>query len=243
MTPQAPNRLIVIDLLRTFALLGMISFHFTYDLEMFGWLYPGTASSGWFWYHARLTAGAFIFLAGVSLYLAHSAGIRWQAFARRQAKIIAAAVLISVATYFAMPEAWIFYGILHSIAVSSMVGLAFLRLPMLLNAALTAAVFALPYFYANAMLDGPFVWLGLSGRVPITADYQPFFPWFAPMLAGIACGQAIRRFGLPQLLHPQGTPLLRALAWPSKHSLKIYLIHQPVLIALIYAFTWTYWRI
>lgn len=237
------QRLIVIDLLRSLALLGMITFHFTYDLEMFGWLPLGTASSGWFYYHARLTAGGFIFLAGLSLYLAHSDAIRWDSFIRRQAKIIAAAALISVATYFAMPEAWIFYGILHSIALSSCVGIMLLRLPMMVNLVLAIGVFALPYFYANPVLDGPMVWLGLSGRVPVTVDYQPFFPWFAPMVAGIACGQAIKRFGLPQILMPHPSPLLKRLAWPSRHSLKIYLIHQPVLIAVIFAFTWLYWRI
>ena len=236
------NRLLLIDLLRSLALLGMISYHLTYDLEMFGWLRPGTATSGWFWLHARLTAGGFIFLAGVSLCLANRDRIDWPKVWRREAKIAAAAALVSLATYFAMPQAMIFYGILHSIALSSLVGLAFLRLNFLVNLLIAAAVFALPYYYSNAALDGPLVWLGLSGRVPLTMDYQPFFPWFAPMLAGLATGQMIAKFGLPKALDLKPSPLRAALAWPSRHSLKIYLLHQPVLIALVYAGSWLYWH-
>jgi hypothetical protein len=115
-----------VDIARTAALAGMVVFHFVYDLDLFGWVPRGTATQGWFWYHARLVAGSFIFLAGLSLWLAHGRGIRWSAFARRAAILALAAAAVTVATHFALPGLTIFYGILHSILVSSVVGLLFL---------------------------------------------------------------------------------------------------------------------
>ncbi len=231
MTDPAPfRRLIGLDLARTAALAAMVAYHFTYDLDIFGLIPRGTATSGWFWWHARLTAGSFIFLAGVSLWLAHGQGIRWPAFWRRFGKIAAAALLVTVVTYFVLPGLTIFYGILQSIAVSSLVGLAVLRLPALVTLALAAGVAALPQVFLHPAFDGLMVWTGLGPTRPVTADFLPFFPWAAPLLAGVAAGRLASRFALwPRLDLPDG-PLLRALAWPGRHTLAIYLIHQPVLI-------------
>lgn len=57
----------MLDVLRSFALLGMIVFHFTRDLEMFGYLAQGTTLSGGWALFARSIAGSFLLLAGVSL--------------------------------------------------------------------------------------------------------------------------------------------------------------------------------
>jgi uncharacterized membrane protein len=232
------QRHLIVDLARTSALAGMVAYHFTYDLDLFGWVPRGTAFGGWFWYHARIVAGSFIFLAGLSLWLAHGQGLRWPGYLRRLAKIAAAAALVTVATHFALPGLTIWYGILHSIAVSSVVGLLFLRLPAALTLATAAAVVALPHAVTLPATEGWPVWAGLSATRPATADFEPFFPWFAPFLAGIATGRLLDRFALwPHLAVPE-TPLTRRLAWPGRHSLAIYLIHQPVLIALVMAATW-----
>ena len=242
---QTP-RLIGLDLARSAALLGMVAYHFTYDLDLFGFIPRGTAVSGPFWWHARIVAGSFIFLAGMSLWLAHGGGIRWTAFWRRFGKIAVAAALVTVVTHFALPGLTVFYGILHSIAVSSLLGLLVLRWPALLVLMLAAALFALPQDlgfapftgFQNPWFNGPMVWTGLGTVRPITADFLPLFPWLAPMLAGIAAGKMLTQFQLWPLLSLPDTPLLRALAWPGKHSLAIYLVHQPVLIGLFNAWIW-----
>lgn len=236
-TPRRP-RIILIDLARAAALLGMGVFHFGYDLEIFGWLAPGTMVSGFFWWLARIVAGSFIFIAGVSLWLAHGRRFRPRAFWRRLIRVAAAALLITGATAIAVPEITIFYGILHSIAVSSLVAILFLRAPLWLMIAVAGVVFALPWFWAHPALDGGLIWLGLSGRVPITADFEPFFPWFAPCLAGLILARVMTRFDLWHRVTIEETPLLRRLAWPGRHSLAIYLLHQPVLISLVYAASW-----
>ncbi len=232
------ERLVGLDLVRTAALVSMVAYHFTYDLDLFGLIPRYTSVTGFFWWHARATAGSFIFLAGLSLWLAHGGGIRWPAFWRRLARIAAAAALVTVATRIAMPQMTIFYGILHSIAVSSLVALAVLRLPALVTLALAAAAFALPLVLQAEAFNGWMIWTGLGTAKPITADFLPFFPWIAPMLAGVAAGRLMTRFGLWSWLAAPATPLTRALAWPGKHTLAIYLIHQPLLIG---AFNLWYW--
>lgn len=237
------GRLVAIDLARSAALLGMAAYHFSYDLEIFGWLPPGTVVSGGFWWLARLVAGAFIFIAGMGLWLSHGEGIRWGAFWRRLLRIGAAAALVTAASRAALPEVVIFYGILHSIAVSSLAGLLFLRLPAGLVLVAAAAAFALPRLVAIPALGGWLVWTGLSGTIPATADFEPFFPWFGPFLLGLAAGKLVTHLDAWDLLaRPRGA-VARWLAAPGRHSLAVYLIHQPVLIALVFAFTWIWWRV
>jgi uncharacterized membrane protein len=108
----------------------MAVFHFVYDLELFGWLAPGTSVTGGWRVLALLTAGSFLFLAGVSLWLGHGAGIRWRGFWRRFVKVAGAAAVISLATWVAMGDVFIFFGILHAITAASLLGLLFLRVPV-----------------------------------------------------------------------------------------------------------------
>lgn len=237
-TVDGKKRYIGVDLARTAALVAMVAYHFTYDLDLFGFVPRGTSTSGWFWWHARLTAGSFIFLAGLSLWLAHGQGIRWAAFLRRLGIILAAALAVTVVTHFALPGLTVFYGILHSIALSSVLALAVLRLPVLITLSIAAAVFWLPYIWTSPAFNGALVWTGLGTIRPITADFLPLFPWLAPMLAGVATGRALQHFARWRWLDWPQTPLLRRLAWPGQHSLGVYLIHQPILIGLVAGTAW-----
>src|SRR5690606_25902897 len=121
----------------------MASYHFTWDLEFFGYLEPGTATQGWWRFYARAIASSFLFLAGVSLVLAHYPSIRWQAFWKRFAIVAGAAAAISIATLIAIPGEWIHFGILHGIAAGSLVGIAFLRLPPAITAATAVLIVTL----------------------------------------------------------------------------------------------------
>jgi uncharacterized membrane protein len=68
-------------------------------------------------------------------------------------------------------------------------------------------------------------------------DFEPLFPWLAPFLAGMALTKAAKRSALwPVLSRPSG-PRLYRLTWPGRHSLVVYLLHQPILIALVWTMT------
>ncbi|MFN4130732.1 MAG: DUF1624 domain-containing protein, partial [Paracoccaceae bacterium] len=121
------HRIHAIDLARTLALLAMAGYHFTFDLMLFGHLPPGFVFQGPGPLIARAIASSFLFLAGMSLWLAHGQRIRWPSFWRRFAMVAAAAALVTLATYYGMGVQFIRWGILHAIAAGSLVGLAFLR--------------------------------------------------------------------------------------------------------------------
>ncbi len=232
----AAPRIAEIDAARTLALAGMVVFHFARDLEIFGHLPPGTTLNGGWPLFARLVAGSFLLLAGVSLVLGHADGIRWRPFLRRLAAVGGAALAITAATYAAMPDAFIFYGILHSIAVASVAGLLFLRLPVPILVATAAVVALLPGFYRSAVFDAPWlVWTGLAERVPRSLDFEPFFPWFAPFLAGMALARLAATAGLWDRLRarPRIAPG-HWIAWPGRHSLILYLLHQPILLGVLW---------
>lgn len=238
-SPAAPKppRIEAIDIARGAALIAMAIYHFTWDLEFFGYVEPGmTAHGGWRLF-ARCIASSFLFLVGVSLFLAHAKGIRWRGFLIRLAMVAGAALAISVATYIAVPGAFIFFGILHEIALASLLGLAFLRLPALVTLVAAAAVMATPFYARAEMFDHPWLWwLGLSPMDPRSNDYVPVFPWFGAVLVGIGVAKLAAHFGLLERLARLKLPRLGLLQFAGRHSLAFYLIHQPVLIGCVWLF-------
>ena len=204
-------RIAMLDLARTVAIVGMVAFHFTLDLEMFGHVAPGTTQQPFFYYMARMVAGSFLFLAGVSLWLAHGQGIRWPAFWRRFAMVWAAAVVISIASFY-LPTGKILFGILHSIAFGSLIGLGFLRLPAVVTLVVAAVIFMLPLYARSAVFDPVWlVWAGLGEQRPFMADYVPLLPWLAPLLAGIAGARMMAAAGLWARLRAWPRQMPRAL--------------------------------
>ena len=213
----------------------MVCFHIVFDLQMFGHLPFGTTLHPVFYWHARLVAGSFLFLAGVSLWLAHGQGIRWPAFWRRWIKLVAAAALVTVATYVALPEYFVYFGILQCIAASSLIGLFALRLPAAAVAALGAVIMVASYILPDPAFNAPLLrFIGLATEPAMTVDFEPLFPWVGPFLLGLASAKWASARGLLHRLTLPDTPVLRRLALPGQHSLMVYLVHQPILIALIW---------
>ncbi|MEX3009144.1 DUF1624 domain-containing protein [Hoeflea sp. TYP-13] len=234
----AKQRVVLVDVARGLALLAMAIYHFAWDLEFFGYAPSGMTAFGGWKFFARSIAGSFLFLVGVSLVLGHGRAIRWRPFAIRLAMIVAAAAAITALTFYAMPDRYIFFGILHCIAVSSVLGLVFLRLPVVLTA-LTAAVilFAGPYIASPFFNQGALLWLGLSTQQILSNDFVPIFPWFGAVLLGIGAAKAGQQMGLFAWLasiYRGENRAGRPLAFAGRHSLAFYLLHQPVLISLVY---------
>jgi uncharacterized membrane protein len=235
----AAPRIPAIDVARGGALVGMALYHLSWDCAYFH-LAPAdfpTIPPMRLFSHA--VAGAFLALAGASLALAHRGGVRWRAFWRRLAIVGGAAGLVTAATYLIAPEETIAFGILHCIAAASLLAAPLLRLPAWIALALGALLAAVPAFIADPALNEPaLVWLGLGTIPPNTLDWRPLMPW-----AGVALvAMALTRFNLERLA---ASPLAqwrpaagaRALAWAGRHSLAIYLIHQPVLFAILFGVT------
>lgn len=231
----AEARLPVLDIARTLAIVAMVIFHFARDLEMFHLAPPGmTLEGGWVLF-SRLIAGSFLFLSGVSLVLAHGEGIRWPAFRRRALMIGGAALLVSLATLIAVPRDFIYFGILHGILAASLLGIWLVPRPAIYAAAAALLVVLLWAAFGKSLaLPEIFSFTGLLAAPRPTLDFIPLLPWLAPAFAGIATAKWLRIASWPRT---EPGKAARLIAWPGRHSLAIYLLHQPVLVALLWAIT------
>jgi uncharacterized membrane protein len=183
-------------------------------------------------------ASAFLALVGVSLALAHPQGLRWRAFARRLATIAGAALLVTVATFFADRDEPIYFGILHCIALSSLVAAPFVGAPAWAALAAGALALGAPLIVASDSFNSPaLVWLGLGTAAPMTLDWRPLLPWAGVVLLGLALARAclLRLARWPWTRWRPAAIPGRALAFAGRHSLAIYLVHQPILLAALFA--------
>lgn len=232
-----PPRLPLVDVARGVAIAAMVAFHFAFDLSQAGLIATDVANHPGWRLFAGAIGGSFLTLVGVSLVLAARDGLDRAAFLRRLAMVAGGAALVSAATLVVMPQAWIFFGILHLIAVASVLGLLVLHWPAGLLAVAAAAAFALPWLVAHPALDRPWLlFTGLSRAGVTTADFYPVLPWFGFVLVGMAVARFAVGRGLDRRLAglPARGRLARALGGAGRHSLLIYLVHQPVLIACVW---------
>lgn len=245
-----------IDTLRGMAIVWMTVFHFCFDLNQSGQL--GIAI-GWpqqnfygdpFWTVQRtLIVSLFLFCAGISQAIAAEQGQSWERFFRRWIQIVGCALLVSIGSYLLYPRSFIYFGVLHGIAVMLLVvqftagsgrwlwamgasALAiYFTVPQALNTLSMAELFNQPQLN----------WLGLITRKPITEDYVPLLPWLGVVWWGVATGQWLlaRQPGWLAV----GTPrALRPLNWLGRWSLSWYMLHQPVMIGTLTAVAWIFWR-
>lgn len=224
----ARARVLWIDAARGVAIVAMVAYHGAFDLVFLGFAdWPVTSSFGWRAFAAGI-ASTFLFLAGVSLAVAHGDGVRWRPFLRRLLVIGLAAAAVSAATAVAMP-APIWFGILHAIATFSVLALPFVFVPAGVTLAVAAGVFALPFLWRDPLFEAAWAYpLGLAPVPPYTFDYEPVFPWLAVTLAGVAIARMVRPRG-----GGQAGRLWDGVASLGRHSLVIYLVHQPVLMGIL----------
>jgi len=227
-------RLQLIDMARGAAVLAMVVYHFAWDLRYFGFTAAEVDSAlGWRLF-AHAIAGTFLFIVGVSLVLATRNGIVWRRYLRRLAVVAASAAAITIVTWFAFPDTFIFFGILHEIAVASVLGVAFVRAPAAVTIAAAIFSFAAPSFLASPLFDHPaLIWIGLSTTLPRSNDFVPVFPWFGVVLAGIAAAQLWPRLGLDRWADWNAVQVPPSLLFVGRHTLLIYLLHQPILFGLV----------
>jgi uncharacterized membrane protein len=148
------------------------------------------------------------------------------------------AVLVSAGSALMFPHSWISFGVLHGVAVM----LIICRLSAPFRGwlwPLGALALALPHLVQHPFFDTLATnWVGLVTRKPITEDYVPVLPWLGVMLWGLAAGQWLLAHRRGLLAGPVARPW-RPLATLGRWSLSFYMLHQPVLICLVWA--WKTW--
>jgi uncharacterized membrane protein len=211
----------------------MIIYHFAWDLSFFKIIETDVASHPLWSRFAIMIAGSFLILSGISLELGSRNGLDWDKFRKRLMILTGAAGIVSLGTFAATPASFVYFGILHCIALSSLIALPFLRAPVVLTIVTAILIFALPAIFTHETFSHPaLLWTGLGTRIKEASDYVPIFPWFSAMLAGIAIAKLMPIESLKA--DTWNAPIL---VKAGKKSLAIYLLHQPLLMALVWAAT------
>jgi uncharacterized membrane protein len=227
------TRIAGVDALRGVALGAMIAYHFCFDLRYFGLIHADFEHDS-FWLGARtLILSSFLLIAGVSLTLADRTGRKSTKFWRHVAIIALCALAVSAASYALFPRSYIWFGVLHAIALSLVLARPLVPFP---RAALAIGILVI---VAGLGLSHPafdnrtFGWLGFMTAKPTTEDYVPLFPWAGVLLCGVALGHMQER------IRAATAALAAAPAWflwAGRHTLAIYLLHQPLLLGALWLF-------
>jgi len=231
----AHARLPGLDALRGLALLAMIAYHFCFDLRWFGLArFDFEHDVRWLATRSIILAG-FLLIAGASLVLAAQRPDPQRRLAVHVARIAGAALLVSAASYVASSSRYIWFGVLHAIAIALVLAWPIVKHPRT-AAVLGAAVIAAGLLLAHPAFDNRALgWIGFMTYKPPTEDYVPLFPWAGVLFLGIPAGHALLRTQ-GRLLAPLAR-LPRAIALLGRHSLLVYLVHQPLLLGLLWLVT------
>jgi len=234
---KSGSRFWEVDAARGVATLMMVVYHFTYDLYAFGG-YDVDAVSGFWARFADATASLFLLLVGVSLAITAARGDGrggFRPYLLRGLKIFGYGMLLT-AVFLVFGMGIVAFGILHLIGVSIILAYPFLNLRFT-NLFLGVTVFAIGlYVQAGDPTGSP--WLLPFGVVPegwIMPDYRPLLPWFGVVLIGLFLGNVVYGKGRPTALPVRSPAVARPLLPLGRNSLPIYLVHQPLLVALLAA--------
>lgn len=234
MISLATKRILEIDFFRTLALFLMILYHFIYDLDEWTSIPIDVDSVIWFSI-GKLAALLFIFLSGISSGLSKHPvqnGIR----------LLFWGLVISLVTRIVMPGQYVRFGILHFLGTMMLIYPLLRKRSNTFLFILTISSVGLGFFFSTQILTNagllPF---GLTYSGFTTIDYYPLFPYSAATFLGILFYR-FRYIVNDSILYSQKINFLNDFPNASifeklsRHSLMIYLIHQPVLLLFILGF-------
>ena len=231
------KRIWELDVLRGFAILMVILIHLTYDLvELYGVWNP---KNPWLFELGRDWGGVvFLVLSGICVTLGSRP-------VRRGLTVFGCGMLITVVTLgmylldFTGKGIIIYFGVLHCLGVCMMLSPLLKKMPAWLLGILGVIMVAVGlYLVRNVSVSFP--WLipfGVVSHTFISSDYFPLLPNLGYFLLGITLGKTI--YQKKQSLLPKvntANPIIRFLSFCGQKSLIIYLLHQPVLAALLALF-------
>ena len=231
------GRVDAVDVARGLALVGMAAYHLSWDLADFGLVSPLLPFTPPMRLLSHGVASAFLALSGVSLALAHRDRLNLRAFWKRLALVAGAAALVTAGSAAFAPGLTIWFGILHCIAAASLLALPLIEAPAWASLVAGAAAIALPFFVHSTAFDSPaLLWIGLGEALPNTLDWRPLMPWAGVALVGLGAARlpgVLAWATRPGRFRARAAPS-RAIAFAGRHSLAVYLVHQPVLLGLVW---------
>jgi uncharacterized membrane protein len=221
------GRIVEIDCIRGIAIILMVIFHIVFDLAYF-YNWSLDYLTGFWYYQGKSSAVLFMLVSGISCTLSKNP-------LRRGLKVFGAGILITLVTYYYNPAVCIRFGILHLLGVGMFTAPLLVKQSALTLALAGTALLGLGHWAASQ--TSATIWLFPLGLTPpglSSLDYYPLLPWLGIVLYGMATGK---------LLYPTKQPLwpsaarshpARILGWLGRRSLIIYLVHQPLILAVLY---------
>ena len=235
----ARDRYWEIDVTRGVAIAMMILFHILFDLTFLGIApWPGSAT---FWrIFAAMTAALFLFIVGLSFTISAAHASRsldrkefYLKYLKRGLGIFALGLVVTLVTWLYLGTGYVVFGILHLIGISIILAPFFYPYTWFNLIAGTGTIllgFVLWNIYGPAYL----LWLGIHPEMFYSVDYTPLIPWFGVVLIGIFAGKILYPAGKKTLFADSHPPSAAGgLMFLGRHSLLIYLLHQPVIILIL----------
>ena len=224
-----------LDAFRGLCIIGMVIVHLVYDLvDLYGiaaWKYPA-----WFSFIKDWGGLLFLILSGICATL----GSR----SVRRGLIVFACGLVCTAVTFGMykmeladKSIIIYFGVLHCLGTCMLLWPTYKTMPwwaLLIHGVLLAAL----GLYLDSLITGRLLSITTQWLMPLglywpgfaSSDYFPLLPNLGYFLVGAAIGKTVYRRKeslLPKV--NEKNPILRCLQFCGRHSLWIYLLHQPIL--------------
>ena len=238
------RRVAFLDEMRGLCILLMIFYHGAYDVVfIFGVDFKAFFSPA-FQALQLFIACSFVFIAGISSRYSRSN-------IARGAKVFAVALAMTATTFFAMRDQLVAFGVLHMLGICMLLhGLVFRNESTKISnfAGMLACLFLFAFtwgisdgyvgFFELIKIKLPTFLYQTSFLFPIgfrnaafySSDYFPLLPWAFLFFAGSFLGVAFRQGEMPEFFYNRHVGFLRVLG---KHALVIYILHQPLLYALL----------
>jgi len=215
----------------------MAIFHFSYDLNYFGFIQQNFLQDPKWTLQRACIVTLFLLCAGAGQTVATHQGQPPARFWKRWAQIAGCALLVSAASWFMFPRSYISFGVLHGIAAMLIV-VRFSASWGISRWPLGLVAIALPHLVQHPFFDTRATnWIGLVTHLPVTEDYVPVLPWLGVMWWGAAGTDWLirRRRTLLTGLLPRA---LAPLAFLGRWSLTFYMTHQLILLGAVAAAAW-----
>lgn len=214
-----------LDVLRTVAIVMMVLFHLVYDLHAFGGLDINEESPFWS-FIGDASATLFILLSGLS-------GGFSSAPVKRGFIVLLLGMGITVATYIFMREEYIRFGILHFLGVTMILSPILFKMPSRVLWGLVGLSSLLGFWFKGMLLKTSLlIPFGILYSGFNSMDYYPLFPYLAINVLGILIYRYVYAAGKEWAIFVKLDFALTR--WMSKHSLGIYLAHQPIILLVLF---------
>lgn len=222
------RRFDILDAWRSLAIVLMLVYHFLFDLYIFGVMTPEQLFCPPLNLMQKLICSSFILLAGMSARFSRSN-------LRHGLTVLLAGAAVEIGA--AVGGQTIRFGILMFMGASMLLyhvtGGWLRKIPGLPLTAGCAVLFLLTKWWTGrtAVSVGWLYPLGFLSPGFYSVDYFPLFPWLFLFLFGTVLGGVC--------LDRRQSPLLSvrlpaAVTWLGRHSLPVYVLHQPILYGVSY---------